>query len=89
MDDEIAGVDDLFKLGFDWSLDGESVFISLGSGLEIDVGINTNTKSDEFNLATSLSLYWKIQPKVSGHYGIRDDPTIAQVRELLKALKGE
>ncbi len=88
-DDEIPFSDQLIELGFDFSTDGETMYLALGnSNLQIVVSMETNTRHDEYMMAQSLSLYWRYD-KCSMHYGIRDKPTIGQIKTLITALKGE
>ncbi len=93
-DDEIPITDDLEKMGFKFSSDGESMYHDLGieNGLHVLCAIETNTRSDNCGFTTSLALIWSNYPsvpRVSMSYGIRDNPTVKQIKSLLAALKGE
>jgi hypothetical protein len=91
-DDEIPSSDDLQEIGFEWSSDGYSLYYKLGVGnIRIVCGVVTNLRSDYYLSVKSLSLYWKYYGpnSVSMTYGIRDNPTLKQIVELIRALKGE
>lgn len=85
---EPADTDWLESRGFKWSADGESVYYGT-AGPQVVCGVETNTRADTYLLATSLSLHWLVTThptRVSGHYGIRDNPTRGDVDRLIAAL---
>lgn len=93
-DDEVPWTDDLEKLGFEFS-DHDTMFMYCGAngdGPQVVVTVESNTFRDDCGLAKSLSLYWLVSrhpTKVSGTFGIRDNPTLGQIKTLVGALKGE
>lgn len=93
-DDEVPWSDDLEKLGFEFS-DHDTMYLYCGSGRtgpQVVVTIESNTWRDDCGLAKSMSLYWTVSyhpTKVSGTFGIRDNPTLGQIKALVAALKGE
>ena len=81
----------LEEQGFKWESDG-SALVFKTNGPEIICSIVTNERSDDWSLATSLSIHWEYRdstPKVGLHYAIDDNPTRAQVLRLLAALTEE
>jgi hypothetical protein len=93
-DDWPAVSDDLEKLGFEF--DDEAV-MSLRCGTipdcpQIVVRLHGNQRREDWMTAASVSLYWVVSrhpTKASGSFGIRDNPTLRQIKELVAALKGE
>lgn len=85
MDDEIPTSDDLLAIGFEFS-DADCMYQYVGSnktGPQVVVTLHDNSRRDDYMMAKSLSLYW------TGSFGIRDNPTLGQIKTLLAALKGE
>lgn len=97
-DDDIPTTDDLYEMGFKFSIDGETMYHDLGmpNSLQVVCRVEGNSRSDMFGMALSLSLYWRycgLMPanynfKVSMTHCIRDNPTIYHVRTLIRALTG-
>lgn len=97
-DDEVPSTDDLEKLGFAFCDNGEAMYMHLGAGghgPELVVSIEQSQWADNYLSAKSVSLYWLVQPRtatsgaLSASFGIRDNPTIGQIKALVAALKGE
>lgn len=97
-EEENPTTDDLDKLGFKFCDDGNAMYLPLavgGYGPELVVSIEQSQWSDNYLYAKSVSLYWVVQPRtatsgaLSGSFGIRDNPTIGQIKALVAALKGE
>lgn len=90
---EVPDTDQLEVLGFKF---GDETYMYLypttPDGLEVVVGIETNRRAYNYCMATSLSLHWSYTlptGKISQIFCLRDDPTIGQIKELIRALKGE
>jgi hypothetical protein len=93
-DDEIPSSDELLAIGFEFC-DNDAMHQYVGvnnSGPKVVIVLHGNNRRDNFMMAKSLSLHWTVQfspNKISGTFSIRDNPTLGQIKDLLKALKGE
>lgn len=90
----VPSSDDLEALGFEFS-DADTMHLHCGihkTGPQVVVSLHGNSRRDDFMTAKSLSLFWTVSyhpTKVSGTFGIRDNPTLGQIKALVAALKGE
>lgn len=93
-DNEVPWSDDLEKLGFEFA-DPGVMYLCVGPGRDgpqVVVTVEDNTFRDDFGLARSMSLYWRLADKphrLSVQHSIRDNPTLGQIKNLVAALKGE
>ncbi len=91
---DVPSSDELEKIGFQF--DDENTMYQYvtkhGSGPQVIVSLEGNSRSDNFMFATGLSIYWIVSThptKISGSFSITDNPTMFQIMGLLKALRGE